>query len=278
MTCPLASTGRAPGSCNSPLRCPLRCLYCHSPDTWHLRNGQLSTVDEVMAEVDKYTRFIRAAGGGFTVSGGEPLLQPRFTAALLVAAKERGLHTALDTSGYLGVRADGPLLDATDLVLLDIKSWHPETYRRVTGVEVEPTLAFAQRLADRGTPVWVRFVLVPGLTDAPSNVDGIAQFVALLPNVERVEVLPFHRLGVAKYAALGIPFPLPDTVPPDDALLDRVQREHVRQVIAGTTIQPMTEMPPSTVRIRPLSGSFSHQVKIDSWFADTAEGPVSAGC
>ncbi len=203
--------------------CPLRCLYCHSPDTWHMRNGTLSTVDEMMVEVGPYTRFIRAAGGGFTVSGGEPLLQPRFTAALLAAAKERGLHTALDTSGYLGARADEALLDATDLVLLDIKSWHPETYRRVTGVAVEPTLQFARRLAERGTPVWVRFVLVPGLTDAPSNVDGIAGFVVLLPNVERVEVLPFHRLGVAKYAALRIPFPLADTAPPDDALLTRVR-------------------------------------------------------
>jgi pyruvate formate lyase activating enzyme len=213
--------------------CPLRCLYCHSPDTWHLRDGTLSTVDEVMVEVDKYTRFIRAAGGGLTVSGGEPLLQPRFTAELLCAAKQRDLHTALDTSGYLGARADDALLDATDLVLLDIKSWHPDTYRRVTGVDVDPTLAFARRLADRGIPVWVRFVLVPGLTDKPSNVDGIARFVSLLPNVERVEVLPFHRLGVAKYSALGIPFPLANTAPPDDALLARV---HGQFTEAGLTV------------------------------------------
>jgi len=203
--------------------CPLRCLYCHSPDSWHMRDGRLSTVDEVMSDVDGYTRFIRAAGGGFTVSGGEPLLQPRFTAALLAAARERGLHTALDTSGYLGARADEALLSATDLVLLDIKSWHPETYRRVTGVEVEPTLLFARRLAERGTPIWVRFVLVPGLTDASSNVDGVARFLALLPSVERVEVLPFHRLGVVKYQTLGIPFRLAGTVPPDAALLARVR-------------------------------------------------------
>jgi pyruvate formate lyase activating enzyme len=213
--------------------CALRCLYCHSPETWHMRDGTLSTVDEVMAEVDRYTRFISAAGGGFTVSGGEPLLQPRFTAALLAAAKERGLHTALDTSGYLGARADSALLEATDLVLLDIKSWHPDTYHRVTGAQVEPTLLFARRLADRGTPVWVRFVLVPGLTDAQSNVDGIARFVALLPNVARVEVLPFHRLGTVKYAALGIPFPLAATAPPDDALLARVRGQFAA---AGLTV------------------------------------------
>jgi pyruvate formate lyase activating enzyme len=209
--------------------CPLRCLYCHSPDTWHMRNGRLSTLDDVMAEVDKYTRFIHAAGGGFTVSGGEPLLQPAFTTTLLAAAKERGLHTALDTSGFLGARADDALLAATDLVLLGIKSWHPDTYRRVTGVEVAPTLRFARRLADRGIAIWVRFVLVPGLTDRTSDVEGVARFVALLPTVQRVEVLPFHRLGVAKYAALGLPFPLADTPPADDALLSRVRGQFAEQ-------------------------------------------------
>jgi pyruvate formate lyase activating enzyme len=214
--------------------CPLRCLYCHSPDMRHMRDGRLSTVDEVMSEVDRYTRFIRAAGGGFTVSGGEPLLQPGFTAALLAAAKERGLHTALDTSGYLGARAGTALLDATDLVLLDIKSWHPGTYQRITGVDVEPTLLFARRLAERGTPIWVRFVLVPGLTDEPSNVEGIARFVALLSTVERVEVLPFHRLGVAKYEALRLPFPLAGTQPPDGALLDRVRDQFAGQGLAVT--------------------------------------------
>ncbi|GIH21114.1 pyruvate formate-lyase-activating protein [Rugosimonospora africana] len=209
--------------------CPLRCLYCHSPDTWNLRNGKLSSVDDVMTEVDKYTQFIRAAGGGFTVSGGEPLLQPRFTTELLAAAKQRQLHTALDTSGFLGDRADDALLAATDLVLLDVKSWHPDTYRQVTGREVAPTLRFARRLAERGTAIWLRFVLVPGLTDRPSNVEGIARFAALLPTVQRVEVLPFHRLGVAKYQVLGIPFPLADTQPPDEALLSRVRGQFAEQ-------------------------------------------------
>jgi len=112
--------------------CPLRCQYCHSPDTWTEHNGRRTTVGEMMAEVDKYQHFIGIAGGGFTVSGGEPLLQPDYTAALLRAAHDRGLHTALDTSGNLGARANDDLLDATDLVLLDIKSWHPGTYRTVS--------------------------------------------------------------------------------------------------------------------------------------------------
>jgi pyruvate formate lyase activating enzyme len=203
--------------------CPLRCQFCHSPDTWHMRAGRLQSVGDVMSDVDKYRRFIGVAGGGFTVSGGEPLLQPRFTAALLDAAHDRGMSTALDTSGFLGARADDALLSATDLVLLDIKSFDPATYRRVTGVDVAPTLSFARRLADRGVAMWIRFVLVPGLTDDPANVAGIASFVAGLDTVQRIEVLPFHRLGAAKYAAVGVPFPLAATQPPDEELANRVR-------------------------------------------------------
>jgi pyruvate formate lyase activating enzyme len=205
--------------------CPLRCLYCHNPDTWHMRDGHRMTVDEVMAEVSKYKRFIDVAGGGLTISGGEPLLQPDFTAAVFHRAKELGLHTALDTSGFLGARASDELLDDTDLVLLDIKSWDPATYRRVTGGEVTPTLEFARRLTTLGKAMWVRFVLVPGYTDAQDNVEGIAEFVSELDTVERVEVLPFHKLGAPKYAALGIPFPLEDVPAPDHDLIDRVREQ-----------------------------------------------------
>jgi pyruvate formate lyase activating enzyme len=203
--------------------CPLRCQFCHSPDTWRMRAGRLQTVGEIMSDVDRYRRFIGVAGGGFTVSGGEPLLQPRFTAALLGAAHDRGLSTALDTSGFLGARADDTLLAETDLVLLDIKSFDPTTYRRVTGVDVAPTLAFARRLAERGVAIWLRFVVVPGLTDDPANVAGVASFVGELATLQRIEVLPFHRLGAPKYAAVGIPFPLAATPAPDEALLARVR-------------------------------------------------------
>jgi len=204
--------------------CPLRCLYCHSPDTWNRRNGRPTTVDELVAELRRYERFIKVAGGGVTISGGEPLQQPAFTAAVLRRCKDLGLHTALDTSGFLGGRADGALLDATDLVLLDIKSASEDLYRRVTRTgRLSPTVAFAHRLADRGTPMWIRFVLVPGLTDTPDNVNAVADIVAGLPSVQRVEVLPFHRLGAGKYAKLGLPFPLADTAPPGPELLDRVR-------------------------------------------------------
>ena len=205
--------------------CPLRCLYCHNPETWRMREGTPTTAGALLDRVAGYRRFISVAGGGFTVSGGEPLLQPAFTSALLTGARELGLHTALDTSGFLGVRAGADLLAATDLVLLDIKSWDHSLYRRLTGVELGPTLTFARRLAELAVPVWLRFVLVPGLTDAAANVAGVAAFAAGLGNVERVDVLPFHRLGVAKYERLGLRFPLAGVAPPDEALLRRVREQ-----------------------------------------------------
>ncbi|MEU6126678.1 pyruvate formate-lyase-activating protein [Streptomyces sp. NPDC047123] len=195
--------------------CPLTCLYCHNPDTWRMRNGKRTTADDVIAEAAKYTTFISAAGGGATVSGGEPLLQPVFTGELLHRLKhELGLHTALDTSGFLGARATDALLRDVDLVLLDIKSWDPETYQRVTGRPLRPTLDFAHRLADLGQETWVRFVLVPGLTDDPANIEGVARFAASLGNISRVDVLPFHKLGEAKWDALGKDFTLRDTPSP----------------------------------------------------------------
>ncbi|MCO5991555.1 pyruvate formate-lyase-activating protein [Actinoallomurus spadix] len=200
--------------------CPLRCLYCQNPETWRMRDSRRVTVDELMTEIEKYRRFISVAGGGVTVSGGEPLLQPAFTGELLHRCHELGLHTALDTSGFLGDRASEALLADTDLVLLDIKAWNPRTYRALTGGEVSPTLRFARRLADLGVPAWVRFVLVPDVTE--HEADGIASFVATLPNVEYVDVLPFHRLGAAKYESLGLPFPLAGTRPPDPDLVERV--------------------------------------------------------
>ncbi|MEU9188891.1 pyruvate formate-lyase-activating protein [Streptomyces sp. NPDC048484] len=203
--------------------CPLRCLYCANPDTWHMRDGRPATVDEVMEEIDKYRAFITTAGGGVTLTGGEPLLQPAFTAAVLRRCKEAGLHTALDTSGFLGARATDELLADTDLVLLDIKSFDIATYRKLTGGELVPTLNFATRLDRLGSRMWIRYVLVPGWTDDPEAVDGLARFLSGLAGVERIDVLPFHKLGAAKYDALNIPFPLQDTPVPDAALVDRVR-------------------------------------------------------
>jgi len=203
--------------------CPLRCLYCHNPETWRMRDGTPVTAGHVLDRAAGFRRFIEVSGGGFTVSGGEPLLQSAYARALLTGAQELGLHTALDTSGFLGARADDELLAVTDLVLLDIKAWHRQTYRRLTGGVVEPTLAFARRLADLGKPIWIRFVLVPGWTDDPEQVSQIAAFAAGLGTVDRVDVLPFHRLGASKYDRLGLRFPLAGTAPPGPAVIDRVR-------------------------------------------------------
>ncbi|MFE6859297.1 pyruvate formate-lyase-activating protein [Nocardia sp. NPDC057668] len=203
--------------------CPLRCLYCQNPDTWARGNGIRCDADDMLGEAAKYVPFITASGGGATISGGEPLQQPGFASALLRGFRELGLHTALDTSGFLGRAASDELLDATDLVLLDIKAGQPETYRRLTGRDLDPTLRFAERLAARGTPVWVRYVLVPGITDAPAEVETVARFAAGLGIVDRVDVLPFHTLGSAKWAELGRRFVLADTPAPTAAQVERAR-------------------------------------------------------
>jgi pyruvate formate lyase activating enzyme len=202
--------------------CPLRCLYCHNPDTWHLKHGTKVPLERVVSRLADFAPALRSMGGGLTISGGEPLVQVPFTQGIFAAAKSMGLHTALDTSGYLGERASDAYLDNVDLVLLDIKSWDPETYRRVTKVDVAPTLRFAERLAAMGKPVWVRYVLVPGLTDDPANVEGVARFIAPMKNVEWVEVLPFHQLGEFKWKDLGLEYQLADTPPAPPDLIARV--------------------------------------------------------
>jgi pyruvate formate lyase activating enzyme len=196
--------------------CPLRCLYCHNPDTQQMRLGGATTVGRVITDVARYRSFI-ARGGGLTVTGGEPLLQPAFVEDLFVAAQDdHGLHTALDTSATGGQRASDRLLEHTDLVLLDIKAGTPELYERVSGGgRLSDVLAFGTRLIEHEVSVWVRFVLVPGLTDSPDDVARVADLAAELGEiVDRVEVLPYHRLGVEKYAALNRPYPLPDTPTP----------------------------------------------------------------
>lgn len=194
--------------------CFLRCQYCHNPDTWKLKDGTRIELSHAVRRLHDFAPALRAMGGGLTISGGEPLVQLGFTKGLFAAAKAMGLHTALDTSGFLGHRAGEDYLRNVDLVLLDIKSGDPDTYRRVTGAELAPTLRFAERLNAMGKSVWVRFVLVPGLTDDPENIGKVARFVAPMTNVEWVEVLPFHQMGAFKWKALGIDYRLADTPTP----------------------------------------------------------------
>jgi pyruvate formate lyase activating enzyme len=202
--------------------CPLSCQYCHNPDVCRVR-GERTTSEEVVAQIAKVAHFLHAGGGGVTISGGEPLAQAAFALDLMKGAKALGLHTALDTSGYLGERVTDEMLDSLDLVILDIKSYDEATYREVTGVDIAPTLRLAERLSAVCEPVWIRFVLVPGLTDGHDNVVGLARFVATLSNVERLEIVPFHQMGRQKWADLGIPYRLSDTKPPAPEELQRVQ-------------------------------------------------------
>ncbi len=202
--------------------CPLRCQYCHNPDAQGRPGGQSSSAEAVFADLLKYRSFIRS--GGLTISGGEPLMQPAFVHAMFSLAKMEGIHTVLDTSGFVGHKASDALLDLTDLVLLDLKSFSPVTHKLATGVPVEPVLDFARRLDARGNRVWIRFVLVPGLTDLRENVDGLAAFIAGLGNVDRVEILPFHKMGEEKYQRAAISYQLQDTPPPSDSQMERVRR------------------------------------------------------
>ena len=202
--------------------CLLRCTYCHNPDTWHLKDGTYVSAQQVIDRLAQFASALRALDGGLTISGGEVLVQLAFTKRILAGAKEMGLHTAIETSGFLGDRVDESYLRALDLVLLDIKSSNPDTYKTVTSRDLAPTLRFAERLAKLNKPVWARFTLVPGLTDDPANVEGIAKFVAPMKNVEWVEVQPFHKMGEFKWKAMNLEYKHANTPPPTPELVNRV--------------------------------------------------------
>jgi len=201
--------------------CQWRCLYCHNPDTWNITNGTPVTLEQAVEELGKYRHGLRAMSGGFTLSGGEPLIQGRFAVRLFAAAREMGIHTALDTNGYLGERLTDAELETIDLVLLDIKCWDRERHQRLTGRDVIQTLDFALRLAERERPVWLRYVLVPGLTDDAEEVGNVARFAGSLGNVERVDVLPFHQMGRFKWASLRLNYALGDIQSPTPEAVER---------------------------------------------------------
>lgn len=202
--------------------CALRCLYCHNPDTWHMPDGRKIGVASLLNEIAEYRDFLQRTGGGVTATGGEPLAQPDFVTALFQGCKALGLHTALDTSGFLGANATDALLAATDLVLLDIKSFDPAAYKRLTGGSLAPTLRFAERLAAMGKPTWLRYVLVPGLTDDLASIDKLAAYAKDL-GMAKVEVLPFHKMGESKWGALKLPYALQEKQPPSAALVAAVR-------------------------------------------------------
>lgn len=211
--------------------CPMRCLYCHNPDTWKMAGGTEMTVEEILEQYEKNRAFY--SRGGITVTGGEPLTQIEFVTELFTAATARGIHTCLDTSG-ITFRPDSPrimdqfdkLIRVTNLVMLDIKHIDPEGHRKLTGQPLEPVLAFARYLNHHDIPLWIRHVVVPGITDDPDELYRLGRFLSTLHNLKALDVLPYHDMGKVKYEKLGLEYPLKDTVP-----LTRDQALAARQII-----------------------------------------------
>lgn len=193
--------------------CPLRCLYCHNPDTWEAKHETPYRLEPeaLMAEVLRYKNFI--AKGGVTVTGGEPLLQADFLKEFFRLCHTNGIHTAVDTSGHICSAKALEVLDYVDLVLLDIKTIDVELHPRLTGVKLGNTLYFLDELEKRGIPVWIRHVIVPGLTDNDEALDKLAEYISRYKVVQKVELLPYHTMGTYKYEAQGLDYKLKD-VPP----------------------------------------------------------------
>lgn len=195
--------------------CPMRCKYCHNPDTWEFRQGKVVTAQEIMEEYDSYKEFLKS--GGITATGGEPLAQPEFLAELFSLAKKNGVHTCLDTSGAVYVPKKHEIIDNTlkytDLVMLDIKHIRSDEHKKLTGIGNENILKFAEHLRDLKIPLWIRHVVVPGITDSADDLTALGEYISTLTNLKALDVLPYHDMAKPKYAAAGIPYPLPDTPP-----------------------------------------------------------------
>lgn len=211
--------------------CPMRCLYCHNPDTWDVHGGKLCTVDEILQAYQKNRPFYET--GGITVTGGEPLLQLDFITALFTAAKQQGIHTCIDTSGAVFRPEDttqqaklDALMAATDLVMLDLKQTDPLQHHRLTGMENQNILAFAEYLAEKKIPLWVRRVVVPDLTDDPKELEQLGRFIGKLRNLKALDVIPYHTMGVVKYKELGIAYPL-EGIPPLTQQAAMEAKEHI---------------------------------------------------
>lgn len=198
--------------------CPMRCQYCHNPDTWALDGGKIMEAEEILRDFESYRPFLRS--GGLTVTGGEPLLQMDFLIDLLEQAKKKGIHTCIDTSGVTYLPDDlkymemlDRLMVSTDLVLLDIKHIDPKEHKKLTGHSNERILAFAQYLEKKGIPVWIRHVAVPGITMDEKHLHQLGCFLGGLSNIKALDVLPYHNMGQVKYEKMGIPYPLTGVKP-----------------------------------------------------------------
>lgn len=191
--------------------CNLRCKYCHNPDTWIVNGGESMTLSELTKDILKYKSYMKFSGGGVTACGGEPLLQSAFLEQLFKDLKGHGIHTCLDTSGSVEISRTKDLLSYTDLVLLDVKALNSDKYRQLTNGNIDIAKAFAKHLDDKRIPVWVRYVVIPGISDGDDDIIDLAQYLNTLSNIERVDLLPFHKMGEEKWESLKLPYTLKDT-------------------------------------------------------------------
>ena len=201
--------------------CPLRCLYCHNPDTWIVSDAKYElTPQQAFDEMMKVKAFVK---GGITVSGGEPMLQAGFVLELFKLCKKENIHTAIDTSGFLLNEQVKELLDYTDLVLLDIKHINPDKYNKLTARPLEPTLNFMEYLAEINKPAWLRYVLVPHFTNDEVDLHDWAEYVSRFRNVERVDILPFHQMGSHKWKQLGKEYKLKNIQAPTSSEIEKAE-------------------------------------------------------
>ena len=187
--------------------CPLRCLFCHNPDMWgHVPEDEI-TVQDLIDKLKRYKPYYGDTGG-VTFCGGEPLNQPEFLYEAMKACQEEGIHTVLDTSGFGRPNTFEKILSVTDLVLYDIKGVADEKYREMTGVPIKITEMFLEKLQETNIPIWIRVVIVPGIHDSYQYMDELADYIAPLKNIERIELLPYHTMGVNKYEKIDMEYPL----------------------------------------------------------------------
>ncbi|NME82420.1 pyruvate formate-lyase-activating protein [Clostridium sp. SM-530-WT-3G] len=204
--------------------CALRCKYCHNPDTWAQSGGEEYTPEELVKKLERFKSYFSTSGGGVTFSGGEPLRQPEFLLEVLKLCKEKGIHTCIDTAGY-GFGEYDEILKYTDLVLFDIKHYTKEGYKNVTLREIDESLNFIEAMKRNNTKMWIRHVVVPGLTDSEEHLRGLKEFIDTIPNVEKVELLPYHLLGANKYEIMKINYPLDGVNAMDKDLCKKYKKE-----------------------------------------------------
>ncbi len=210
--------------------CLMRCKYCHNRDTWDLHGGKEITVEELMKEVVTYKHFMNATGGGVTASGGEAVLQMEFVRDWFRACKAEGINTCLDTNGFVRNYSEvvDEMLEVTDLVLLDLKQLNDNIHKNLIGVSNKRTLEFARYLHQKNKRTWIRYVVVPGYTDDDDSVHRLGKFIEGMDNIEKVELLPYHRLGEHKWETLGEEYELSDVEPPP-----REKLEHIQQILSS---------------------------------------------